>query len=122
MRGGREEEEERGTEEERGGTYPEMLKNKEEAGRCPSLSPPHPAGPRHQAATQWLSVRMCHSLPGEGTGLPRPVETRIGSRAGTERACRVRNGFPGSVGSATLGVPGVETASMPQKSPQRRRL
>lgn len=66
-----------------------------------SSPPPSPlpsSGPRHQAATQRLSVRMCHSLPGESTGPPRPVETRIGSRAGTERAFRVRSGFPGSVG------------------------
>lgn len=49
-------------------------------------SPPHP-GPKQQAATQRLSDRTCHSLPGEGAGPRRPVETRVGSRVGTERAC-----------------------------------
>lgn len=44
MRGGREEEEERGTEEERGGTYPEMLKNRERGGR--EVSFPLPTPPR----------------------------------------------------------------------------
>lgn len=87
----------------------------------PFVPPPPPGGGEHQAATQRLSGGMCHSLPGEGTGPPSPLGT---SRAGTERPCRVRAGFPGCVGSWASGRLGWQACyRSPTTTPaQRRRL
>lgn len=120
---GREKDEEWGLEEEGGGTRPGKEKDREKGGREVFFPPPSPSpGPRHQAATQRLSSRTCHSLPGEGAGLPRPGETRVGTLAGTERACRVRTGFRGCVGSSTTSFPEMEKEGLQRRQSSRDRL